>query len=343
MYTKIIKKVSWTNYQDYILADGEAGYDLTTKELKIGNGINTWAELSIAQSANINEIYNAESELKNSVNPQTDGLTRVSYGQKIWEVEAGQQLTLKTDGLKLQSNIIVKTPANSFVPCDKDHVVEVEELPTVDIDVNTLYFYQNKYYKIGKQLDNVYVFGMPFVDALSELGYSGSTVDYYYSDTTPTSDIKETYLSEPFHFNVYYIRERDGLFLYAEPIQGFKMWISPDQINEALAYGGVITDSSQAPEKTYDLYALIPWEIYFKPSGELTIIENGKHNVSIYESVNVAVPAPPDNPVPLAVDSEAEMNRLLTDTSVATGAVYKYVGKTGTYKNGVLYELREEI
>ena len=80
MHTALIKKVSWINYQNYVLQNNEAGYDITTKELKIGNGVNTWAELSTAQSSSASEIYNGEIELKELSNPESDGITRVSYG-----------------------------------------------------------------------------------------------------------------------------------------------------------------------------------------------------------------------------------------------------------------------
>lgn len=48
-----------------------------------------------------------------------------------------------------------------------------------------------------------------------------------------------------------------------------------------------------------------------------------------------------DSPLPIEVSSEIEMNALLSSGTV--GGVYKYVGETGTYENGSLYVLTEEI
>ena len=47
-----------------------------------------------------------------------------------------------------------------------------------------------------------------------------------------------------------------------------------------------------------------------------------------------------DSPLPTEVSTEAEMTALLTSGEV--GGVYKYMGTTGTYENGVLYLLEEE-
>lgn len=48
-----------------------------------------------------------------------------------------------------------------------------------------------------------------------------------------------------------------------------------------------------------------------------------------------------DSPLPIEVSTEAEMTALLTSGEV--GGVYKYTGTTGTYENGALYVLEEEV
>lgn len=55
----------------------------------------------------------------------------------------------------------------------------------------------------------------------------------------------------------------------------------------------------------------------------------------------VTVPEATDSPLPTEVSTEAEMTALLTSGEV--GGVYKYTGTTGTYENGALYVLEEEI
>ena len=48
-----------------------------------------------------------------------------------------------------------------------------------------------------------------------------------------------------------------------------------------------------------------------------------------------------DSPLPIEVATEDEMNALLETAEV--GAVYKYTGTTGTYENGALYVVEEEV
>ena len=59
--------------------------------------------------------------------------------------------------------------------------------------------------------------------------------------------------------------------------------------------------------------------------------------------IKITVPAAEvtDSPLPTEVSTEAEMTALLTSGEV--GGVYKYTGTTGTYENGTLYVLENEI
>lgn len=74
------------------------------------------------------------------------------------------------------------------------------------------------------------------------------------------------------------------------------------------------------------------------PSGSLDITENGTFDVTDKASVNVKVA---DNPLPIEVSTEAEMTALLETAEI--GSVYKYTGETGTYENGALYVVEEEV
>lgn len=81
---------------------------------------------------------------------------------------------------------------------------------------------------------------------------------------------------------------------------------------------------------------------YIVPSGTKNITENGTHDVTAYEKVNVDVPTSggADSPLPIEISTAAEMTALLDTAPV--GAIYKYVGETtDTYENGTKYELCE--
>lgn len=70
------------------------------------------------------------------------------------------------------------------------------------------------------------------------------------------------------------------------------------------------------------------------------IAENIKKDTSIFGVVGT-YKGGTDSPLPLEVSTEAEMTALLTSGEV--GGVYKYTGTTGTYENGALYVLEEEL
>ncbi len=55
----------------------------------------------------------------------------------------------------------------------------------------------------------------------------------------------------------------------------------------------------------------------------------------------VTVPEATDSAIPIEVATEAEMNALLESGEV--GGVYKYTGTTGTYENGALYVLENDL
>lgn len=62
-------------------------------------------------------------------------------------------------------------------------------------------------------------------------------------------------------------------------------------------------------------------------------------NYGAMHTVTVDVQVPP---VPIEVSTESEMNNILaTVTSGAVGAIYKYTGATGKYKNNTLYIIKE--
>ena len=75
------------------------------------------------------------------------------------------------------------------------------------------------------------------------------------------------------------------------------------------------------------------------PNGKMATVScNGKKMTT---DVIIEVPTTTDSPLPTEVSTEAEMTALLESGEV--GGVYKYTGTTGTYENGALYVLENEL
>lgn len=76
-------------------------------------------------------------------------------------------------------------------------------------------------------------------------------------------------------------------------------------------------------------------------------IENGNKatlpikDLKMKSDIVITVPEATDSPLPIEVATEAEMTALLTSGEV--GGVYKYTGTTGTYENGALYVLENNL
>lgn len=60
---------------------------------------------------------------------------------------------------------------------------------------------------------------------------------------------------------------------------------------------------------------------------------------SIVEQVLAKLPS--DSPLPIEILTETEMTAIL-ENATSAGAVYKYMGETGTYTQGELYIIQEE-
>ena len=64
-------------------------------------------------------------------------------------------------------------------------------------------------------------------------------------------------------------------------------------------------------------------------------------NTTYWQKLNEGGSVVEDSPLPIKVGSEIEMNALLTNGTV--GGVYQYTGTTGTYENGALYVLENNL
>lgn len=59
------------------------------------------------------------------------------------------------------------------------------------------------------------------------------------------------------------------------------------------------------------------------------------------DDIIVTAPEIENSPLPIEVATEEEMNALLETAEI--GNIYKYTGETGTYENGALYVVEEEV
>lgn len=143
--------------------------------------------------------------------------------------------------------------------CTGNHIIEVDELPTENIDKTALYKCGDSYYQYKEEFKDIYIaiYGTTasLVDAYISQGF---TVELYYVGTKPTTDIKE-YSETTMLAPVYYVEDEGDCFVYTSG-----MWISISTQLSGVENGGAISDVSEATtQNTY--YALI--ECGWKPLG----------------------------------------------------------------------------
>jgi hypothetical protein len=113
----------------------------------------------------------------------------------------------------------------------------------------------------------------------------GALVSFNQVATKPTEDILVTNIDKGI-WHCYYIEDETSIFVYLD-----EGWL-----NLATYFGGsymgTVTDISEVT--SYGIYAVISdgWTEYIKPTGALTIRENGMHNISTKNTVLVDVEIP---------------------------------------------------
>ena len=197
--------------------------------------------------------------------------------------------------------------------CSGTHVIEVDELPTEDIDESVVYLYDGKYHKYAsEQLVDVLVdlYGngefVGYVEVMTEYGlgdfFSVNTIPTKTTDGILVTDEDEDYV------HMYYIIDEKDIFIFDG-----STWISAeDWFGDN---GGPVSDKSEATD-TNCYYALLQggWMIYQTVSGAITITENGTYDVSDKKSVSVMVSPPP---VAIMVQTVADLPSDLPNGSLA--------------------------
>ena len=179
--------------------------------------------------------------------------------------------------------------------CSGNHIIEVETLPTENIDENALYKMGESYYKAGeKEFKDLLAVEdgtkMSYVDAITQ---QGATLELFYVDNYENVANPQPFMTGT-TMSMYYDAHRNDVFMYDEG------WFSASLMMEGMTNGGAITDASEATEETH-YYALISngWKAY--RNGILVIEVNELPTESINtdaiycvkatECVNVMIPA----------------------------------------------------
>ena len=208
-------------------------------------------------------------------------------GEKI-ELSAGDVATLHIKDHKLTEDLVIKANAVSGSgggSCSGNHIIEVDTLPTENIDENALYKVGETYYKyINGFKDAFSVYDGEAFSLVAETEQGGGTVELFYADNYENVTNPHPYDQTTGIFPVYYDASRDDLFLYA-----YNVWYSLSVVN-GMQNGGAITDISQATEDGYYYAFISEWEKYIiTPSGSETITENGTFDVTEKASVTVNI------------------------------------------------------
>lgn len=176
-------------------------------------------------------------------------------------------------------SVTVNVPTSGgSTECSGNHIIEVDTLPTENIDENVLYKCGESYYKCAKKLKDLVVVENGTATSMVDMYISyGLTIYLYYVTTKPTENIVPSDWSTGI-IAVYYVEDENDAFTY----DGSE-W-------SAMGASGVISDTSEAIED--GMYALLSmWKEYLAPSDGITITENGVYDVSQYEKIATSIPS----------------------------------------------------
>ena len=156
--------------------------------------------------------------------------------------------------------------------CSGNHIIEVDTLPTENIDENALYKVGESYYKYARELKDIIIVDSdtPYSLVDSYMSY-GATFELYYVKTRPSSGNVSSALADGFGFACYYVEDENNILVYGDlEGSGTNSWIPVASLLER-PNGGAITDISQATTNTA-MYALVEngWKTYVRMNGTIS-------------------------------------------------------------------------
>ena len=209
-------------------------------------------------------------------------------------------------------DLIVGKASGGSGDCSGEHVIEVTELPTENIDESAVYLCDGSYHKYSAKQFTDLVVSVPdngVVAPIYELFQAdASFFNYIYVETKPTENILE---SGEAGFNIYYVEYENNVFIYGNFTGDGNDWLPAGTLialllGVELPFNGFVSDETLATE--FGLYAIggNGWENYTVAKGGITIKKNGKHDVSGKAYVSVDVPPPDGYIVPNGTINIAE-------------------------------------
>lgn len=154
---------------------------------------------------------------------------------------------------EMPAAILSITEGSGSGECTRPHIIEVDTLPTENIDENALYKCDGNYYEYGSpELTAIYVsFGGSFVDyksAMIELGMLPENISYNTLPAQTNDGILESVLqgdTVDLYQHFYYIINLDDVYVF---MGGEWLSMSDPSISGGMHYGGVISDVSEATD-----------------------------------------------------------------------------------------------
>ena len=205
---------------------------------------------------------------------------------------------IRCNGAVMQGDVVVNVPeqigggSGGGGECDREHIIEVAELPTENIEDNAVYKCGDSYSKYYSVLVTDIVVGAAGegVSFAAMLRLPADFCHYYFTPTRPTENIAIS--SDTNGYHIYYVEDENDILIYGElGAPGENIWVSLAD-SFSIPVIGMVADVSETTEQ--GLYAVDDsgWHSYMRPSGSLTITENGTHDVSGKAEAVVDIPVP---------------------------------------------------